>query len=215
MPADQDYITQGLVARDVTSGRITLKNGNPIQRMPNETIVKAIIRHGQAQSNYITVNHATIQDSETDGYSSDTESDSDADLGYERDAYAAARAAKSTTTRRQDKMEGVPGEAKKEFARKRIRTRGGDENEVPTKPHRAAPKVGPFKPRFGPVEVSIPVPVQTPIDVFRTPVIQIAEPDVVMEDPAIRQPKKVSAPSKDGTRNDKDQNPSDKRQPRK
>lgn len=214
-PQIQDYITQGLVARDVTSGRITLKNGNPIQRMPNETIVKAIIRHGQAQSNYITVNHATIQDSETDGYSSDTESDSDADLGYERDAYAAARAAKSTTTRRQDKMEGVPGEAKKEFARKRIRTRGGDENEVPTKPHRAAPKVGPFKPRFGPVEVSIPVPVQTPIDVFRTPVIQIAEPDVVMEDPAIRQPKKVSAPSKDGTRNDKDQNPSDKRQPRK
>ncbi|KAF7791234.1 hypothetical protein EIP86_002248 [Pleurotus ostreatoroseus] len=187
-----------------------MKNGSPIQRLQNETIVKAIVRQTQNQSNFITVNHASIHAS----YNSDTElseeeADYDSDLEYERRVYTATRAAKRTATNRQEKMEGVIGTAKKEIARKRGKAKDGTGEEIPTKPERAIPKSVPYKPR--PVEVSIPI--QTPIDVFRTPVIQTSDQDVVMEDSAIQQ-QLIPTPVKEGAKSDKERQAPEKRQPR-
>ncbi len=104
--------------------------------------------------------------------------------------------------------------ARKEINRKRTRAR--DEQEEDPKPKiRGSPKGSAFK---TPRRMKVSIPVQTPIDVFRTPNIATNDKDVIMEDPALQPAKKTYTPRKDKAKTDqenKENQAPEKRQPRK
>ena len=130
-PAIADYISKGIVTKDPASGRVTLKNGNPIMRLRDETLKAAIVRATQTQSNFITVNHASVNYYESscsdneEEYTSYTETDTPI-------AYNIERPSRKITETRKDKGEGILGTARKEINRKRTRAR--DEQEEDPKP---------------------------------------------------------------------------------
>lgn len=211
-PAIADYIGKGIVTKDPASGGITLKNGNPIMCLRDETLKAAIVRATQSQSNFITVNHASVNYyesscSDEEDYSSYPDTDTP-------NAYNVGRPTRKITETRKDKGEGILGTARKEINRKRTRAR--DEQEEDPKPKiRGSPKGSAFK---TPRRMEVSIPVQTPIDVFRTPNIATNDKDVIMEDPALQPAKKTYTPRKDKAMTDqenKENQAPEKRQPRK
>ncbi|KAF7794900.1 hypothetical protein EIP86_006043, partial [Pleurotus ostreatoroseus] len=134
------------------------------------------------------------EESDSDYSSSDEEYD---DI---QPAYNVGRPTKRITEARKDKNDGILGDAKKEIARKRAKAR--NEEEEASKPRtRSSPKNAPYKPKR---QVEVSIPVQTPIDVFRTPIIPTGDNDVIMEDPALKPVRKNNGPRKENAKTDKE-----------
>lgn len=196
-PSMAEMVQKGVIIRDQLTGRLLMKNGDPIRKLTREEpLIKAITRQMVPQSNFVTVNHIQAHEMtddyyESDYYESDSES-SDFDIEYEEPyGLAVTRSGKRITTNRQEKNEGVIGAAKKEFNRRRIR---------PREDSAQAPRYQDLKKRNNENDVKATpatekLPTHKPIDVFPPAAINPNDSDTIMEDPELpKRPPATSTP---------------------
>lgn len=196
-PKVNELITQGIVTRELDTGRVRLANGDTVQRLSrDETLIQAIQRLRGVQSNFVTIE----SEEENDYYDlydsyADVEDEADALMAYyssEEDyenfeVYPATRNTPAARPVRKQRFDGVFVPNRQDIENKRADGRGKPINKdrVQGKPPVTLPQQPPQPVRRPPGIPANQFPT-APNMMHRAPAFDPYDSDAIMEDPAVQ-----------------------------